>query len=391
MQKTLENNKLTISLEGRIDSTNATEWDDQINEAVDENPEANIILDASKLEYISSAGLRILMKLCKKSKNKMKVTDVSSEVYDIFEVTGFSELINVEKAMRRVSKEGLEVIGKGATSEVYRLDKETVLKVFKPGTSMEIIRNENQRSKNAFLSGIPTAISYDIVKVGDCYGAVYELLDAKDFLTVIENDKEHLVDHIRKFAKAMREMHKIEVDPQKFPPTKAGSLYVLPRLEGICTKEEIDKLRKLYETIPDRNTFIHGDCHTGNVMLQNDELVFIDLMTCGCGHPVFDLGSMCSVYHMPPKFGSREASPLTRNFTEEESKLMWDTYLRSYLDSDDEEFIRKVERQVTAISSARTLFAALFMPGLIPASHLEFLKKTALAYVDEGLEPINWG
>ena len=81
---------------------------------------------------------------------------------------------------------------------------------------------------------------------------------------------------------------------------------------------------------------------------QNDELVFINLMTCGSGHPVFEMSSMCSVYHMPPKFGSREASPLLRNFTEEESSEIWNIYLRSYLDT----------------------------------------KRTALDYVDEGLEPL---
>ena len=87
-------------------------------------------------------------------------------------------------------------------SQVYRIDRETVLKVFKPNTSLEIINQENERSRNAFVSGIPTAISYDIVKVGDCYGTVYELLDAKDFLSIVENDKEHLKEHISKFAKA---------------------------------------------------------------------------------------------------------------------------------------------------------------------------------------------
>ena len=388
MNSTLENNTLTIFLKGRIDSTNASEWEKHIMIEVEKNPDAAFILDAKNLEYISSAGLRVLMKLCKQSKNKLQVINVSSDVYDIFEVTGFTELMDVKKALREISKDGLEMIGKGATGEVYRLDKETVLKVFKPGTSMQIIQQENERSKNAFLNGIPTAIAYDLVKVGDTYGSVYELIDAQDFVTVLENDKEHLVDHIKKFALAIREMHKIEVDPKKFPPTKAGSLYILPKLEGVCTKEEVEKITKLYESIPERYTFIHGDCHPGNVMVQNGELVFIDLMTCGCGHPIFDLGSMCSVYHMPPKFGSREASPLTRNFTKEEGELMWRTYLKTYLDTEDEDFLNKAERQIVAVSSARTLFAAIFMPGLISQEHLQYLKNNAISYVDEGIGPI---
>ena len=287
-----------------------------------------------------------------------------------------------------MSVEGLPVIDAGATAKVYRIDRETVVKVFNPNSSMQIIRQENERSKNAFLNGIPTAISYDLVKVGDCYGSVYELLDAQDFLTILENDKAHLDAHIQRFARAIKAMHQIEVDPVKFPPTKQGSLAALPMLSVVCTPEEIDKLRRLYEIIPDRTTFLHADCHPGNVMVQDGEFVFIDLMTCGSGHPVFDLGSMCSAYHMPPKFGGREESPLLRNFTEEESARIWDMYLRTYLDTQNEALLQKAERQITAISAARTLFATVFIPGLLPPDCVEYLKRTALDYVDGGLEAL---
>ena len=388
MKTTLENNTLTLCLEGRIDSTNAQTLEAKLFDAVNANPGAEIAIDAGGLEYISSAGLRVLMKLRKQVGKALPVLNVSPEVYDIFDMTGFTELLEVHKALRQLNVERLPIIGAGATAKVYRIDRETVVKVFKPNTSMQIIRQENERSKNAFLNGIPTAISYDLVKVGDCYGSVYELLDAQDFLTILENDKAHLDENIVRFARAIKAMHRIEVDPAKFPPTKQGSLAALPMLGGVCTPEEIDKLRRLYETIPDRNTFLHADCHPGNVMVQNGEFVFIDLMTCGSGHPVFDLGSMCTVYHMPPKFGSREESPLLRNFTEEECARIWDVYLRTYLDTRDEALIQKAERQVTAISAARTLFATVFIPGLLPPDRVDYLKRTVLDYVDGGLEPL---
>ena len=375
---------MNITLQGRIDSSNAQAIEAQLSSV----PAGAIIIDAEKLEYISSAGLRVLMKLRKSHPEGVTVLNVSPEVYDILDMTGFTELLEVHKALRQLSVEGLPVIGAGATAKVYRIDRETVVKVFNPNTSVEIIRQENERGRNAFLNGIPTAIAYDMVKVGDCYGSVYELLDAQDFLTILENDKAHLVEHIAHFAHAIKAMHRVEVDPVKFPPTKQGSLAALPMLGGICTQEEIDKLKRLYETIPDRNTFLHADCHPGNVMVQNGEFVFVDLMTCGSGHPVFDLGSMCTVYHMPPKFGSREASPLTRNFTEEESAQIWDTYLRSYLETDDAALLAKAERQITAISAARTLFAAVFIPGLLPPDRIEYMKRVALDYVDSGIEPL---
>lgn len=387
MKKLLEDNRLTVFLEGRIDSSNAPSVESELFEAVNANPDAALILDAQGMEYISSAGLRVLMKLRKQVGKPLPVVNVSPEVYQIFEVTGFTELLDVHKALRQLSVEGLPVIGAGATAKVYRIDRETVVKVFNPNTSMQIIRQENERSKSAFLNGIPTAISYDLVKVGDCYGSVYELLDAQDFLTVLENDKAHLDEHIRQFALAIKAMHRIEVDPFKFPPTKQGSLAALPMLSSFCTPEEIEKLRRLYGTVPVRTTFLHADCHPGNVMVQDGEFVFIDLMTCGSGHPVFDLCSMCSVYHMP-SYGRREDRPLLRNFTDEECARIWDVFLHTYLGTQDEALLKKAERQITAIAAARQLFAAVFIPGLLTPDRIEYLKRTAFDYVDSGLEPL---
>ena len=253
---TEENGKLIIFLQGRIDTQNAPQVEKELKEILNANEGRNFELDAEELEYISSAGLRILMKLRQMKKDSYPIRNVSSGVYDILEMTGFIELFDVQKALRKISIEGLEEIGRGATAKVYRLDRETVLKVYRPDTDLNIIHNENERTKNAFVNGIPTAIAFDIVKVGDCYGNVYELLDAEDFLTVLLRDKEHLEEHIRRFANDMRSMHQIEVNPFKFPPTKTGSIQALSFLEGICTKEELRKLKSLYENIPSRNTFL---------------------------------------------------------------------------------------------------------------------------------------
>lgn len=148
------------------------------------------------------------------------------------------------------------------------------------------------------------------------------------------------------------------------------------------------KLQRLFENIPDRCTFIHGDCHPGNVMIQGGKLVFIDMMTCGSGHPVFDLTSMCTNYHMSAESESRENNPLLRNFTKEETMRIWNIFLHSYLDTEEEKILQKAERQITAISSARILFSVIYLPGLFSEEQLKELKHVALAYVDDGLEPL---
>ena len=77
MKTNIENNILTIRLEGRIDSTNAPAVEADILQALNDNPGTALTIDADKLEYISSAGLRVLMKLRKQIGKPLSVVNVS--------------------------------------------------------------------------------------------------------------------------------------------------------------------------------------------------------------------------------------------------------------------------------------------------------------------------
>ncbi|MBQ3416640.1 MAG: phosphotransferase [Ruminococcus sp.] len=390
MKITAANGKLMIALSGRIDTGNARTIDFEIEEAIRTHAGSQVVIDAENLEYISSAGLRILLKLSKRFDKPIEVLNVSRDVYEIMEMTGFTELLNIKKAYRKINIDGMELIGKGMTGNVYRADKETVIKVFNPNISFDmIIAQENQKAKNAFISGVPTAIPYDIVRVGECYGTVYELLNAKDLVSVIAEDKEHMDDYIRIFAQTVQKMHTIEVDPDKFQSTKVGSINALAYLSSVLNEDEIRKVRELYETIPDRNTFIHGDCHIGNAMFQDGELMLIDLATAGMGHPIFDMVSMYSLFveraNNPKAIAE---SPILCHFTKDEMIRVWNVFIRTYLNTDDEELIHKAERQINALSLARRLFMVVAVPGALKPEAIDAMKQTIFAYYDSGMEPI---
>ncbi|MBR6337887.1 MAG: STAS domain-containing protein [Ruminococcus sp.] len=106
MRTSLDNNTLTLFLEGRIDTNNAPRVDAEITEAIDGVSPENIVIDAANLDYISSAGLRVLMKLRKSAGRALPVINVSRDGYDIFDTTGFTELFDVKKALRIISVKG---------------------------------------------------------------------------------------------------------------------------------------------------------------------------------------------------------------------------------------------------------------------------------------------
>ena len=86
---------LTINLEGRLDTTTAPELDRFIGENCGFVNE--LIIDCEKLSYISSAGLRVLLVAHKKMKGGMKLTRVCELVMEVFDITGFTDILNIEE------------------------------------------------------------------------------------------------------------------------------------------------------------------------------------------------------------------------------------------------------------------------------------------------------
>jgi len=92
----LNDKALEIALEGRLDTMTAPELEAELNKTMG-NAET-LTLDFSKLDYISSAGLRVLLSAHKvmSGKGGMKVTHVNEIVQEVFEVTGFSDILTIE-------------------------------------------------------------------------------------------------------------------------------------------------------------------------------------------------------------------------------------------------------------------------------------------------------
>ena len=97
IEKTMDGSKLTMVLEGRLDTTTAPQLENELKDALDGAD--TLVLDFSKLEYISSAGLRVLLSAQKvmTCKGGMTIRHVNDVIMEIFEVTGFVDILNIEK------------------------------------------------------------------------------------------------------------------------------------------------------------------------------------------------------------------------------------------------------------------------------------------------------
>ena len=96
INKKQDGSALVIALEGRLDTTTAPELEQELKGSL--NGITNLTLDMANLDYISSAGLRVLLSAHKAMSDKggMKVTNVNEMVREVFEVTGFSDILDIE-------------------------------------------------------------------------------------------------------------------------------------------------------------------------------------------------------------------------------------------------------------------------------------------------------
>ena len=356
----LDKDILYIAVEGRIDASNAADAEEKIFKIKNDNPEKHIVLDADKLEYISSAGLRVILRL-RKEEPKLAIINVASDVYEVFDMTGFTDMVTVEKAYQRMSVEGCEFIAKGANGAVYRYDDETILKTYFAKDALPEIKQERENARKAFVLGINTAIPYGIVRVGDGYGTVTELLNATSVTKLIRNNPDDMSEAAKYYIDMLKNIHAIEVEDGEVPDMKETALawadFVVPHL----SPEQGKKLRALVEAVPKQNTLMHGDYHTNNIMVQNGEPLLIDMDTLCMGHPVFELGSMFNAF-----IGYSELDhQVTLNFfgyTHESAEKFWDMSLKMYLGTEDEEVCRSVAEKAMIIGYTRMLRRAIRRP-----------------------------
>lgn len=358
---TLTDGRLTVHVSGRVDTTNSADAEREIMAILNDNKDTLPVFDCSLLEYISSAGLRVLMKIRKRCAEPPLLQNVSSQIYDILETTGFTELFSVQRKKREISVDGCEVIGRGFYGTVYRIDDETVVKVYESADSLSMIENEKRLAKTALIAGVPTAISYDIVKVGDSYGSVFELLNAKTFNDLLTEHPENVYEITKQYAQFLKLVNERQVPAGRLRSAKQMFLGYLDSVSPLLDKALCEKLRALLEEIPEQHNVIHGDSQMKNIMIVDGEPMLIDMDTLCEGYPIFDIQAVYITYFA---FGE-DYPPNSMEFLglpPEVTAKVWESFVGYYFDTEDEAEIQRLREKIMIVGCIRFLYLISIMP-----------------------------
>ena len=302
MKYTLQDNTLTLFLVGEIASSNADEVWTEIENETEGKSFDRLVLDFLDVKYVSSAGLRVILR-CKQKHKETSIVNASLDVYDILQMTGFTTIMKVHKAIAKVEVNPDQIVGEGFCGTVYRISKDTIVKVYK-NASIEDIEREMALAKEAFILGIPTAITFDIVQVGDKLGVRFEMIDSISLRDAFRDYPHEYDALIRDYGDLLKTINTTETDNPNLPSAREAFVKKAKTAGQYLDKKDTKKLLDMAEAIPERKTFVHGDCHVKNVLCQNHELFLIDMDTLSVGDPVFELSGIYATY-----IAFEEASP----------------------------------------------------------------------------------
>ena len=356
-----ESGILTVYLEGHIDSNNAGDMETELLNCV-EGFQTGVVFDVEGLTYISSAGLRVLMKIQKSRKDKLTVINASPEIYDIFETTGFTEIMKVHKTIREIEINHDAVIGRGATATVYRMDDDTVVKVFNNRISLQMVLREREFARKAFLVGIPALITYDVVKINDCFGIVFEMAKGSVMSEKLNDDASDKAAVYKDYAGLLKAINNTRMKKGEFPSAKDiyhGYVDAATYLD----EEQKKKLHKLIRAVPDRNTVLHGDFHANNVMYQDGEMVVIDMTDVSIGSPIFDMASMY-VSHVAVGGYNNDFIKAGMGITYYMCLTLWDEFLKDYFAGESACEIEQKKDLIRRFAMLKQALMYAIAPGL---------------------------
>lgn len=256
---------------------------------------------------------------------------------------------------REVSIDGCEMVGRGAKGDVYRYDDELIIKVFNQKNTYRDVEQEIALSRKAFILGVPTAISFGIVSVGDRYGAMYELVASDTISKLIARSPGRVDYYAGIMAELARTIHETTAtDEDGFPFTSERLLSYINGGVGYEDEGIALKCRKLLNDLPVATHLVHGDFHTNNVFLQNGEALLIDMDRISRGHPIAEISDLYYFYVVLGEFDPFVVENFM-GFSYETAKEFFRLFLIHYLGTEDEARLQEVTEKASLLCYSRSI------------------------------------
>jgi len=235
---------------------------------------------------------------------------------------------------------GCTQLAKGMRSTTYKVDDETILKLFPPFIDADFVSAEREMARSAFVAGIPTAIPFKLVRCGSSYGALYELLDGTTLSEKISGaaDDAEAASWGERMADLLGEIHRHPVQIKELRDLKMEAIRRTKALGDTLPSDAAQSIIECFNVIPESGTMVHGQFDPAHIIMRDGQLMLVGMENAGYGHPLFDLVHTFSSCIFP-NLHKPDDTVVTIGVSQHRAEVMWDALLRRYFGTDDERAI----------------------------------------------------
>ncbi len=346
-------------LKGRMDANNSAQVEKDLIQFRQEH--GDMVLDASELTYISSSGIRALMRLCKEQK-ELRIDNVRDEVFSVLYASGVTELFTVNRELLELTNDDWEVAGVGASGTVYRIDSDTAIKVYSEGIGFDYVNQERQLARRAIICGVPTVIPNRNAKVGNCYATLFELVRSKTLGEMLQGEPERFDELMDDYVAMIKDLHSLEDTKGYFPELQDLWLKDEHMIREGLRPDDAELVIDIYKNSKRCNNLLHGDIHPGNVMISDGEIILVDMASMSKGPDILDAITVFRLSMFGEKVGLLDAAEKTMGIKHEMFAKFWFAFASRYYETNDESVLKEISRQMNMITALDLMFSINTIP-----------------------------
>ena len=279
-----------------------------------------------------------------------------------------------------ITLENAKLIARGGTGECYRIDEDKIVKLYYQDFPEDQIIEEKYCSRLALVSGIPTAISYDMVQCGNRKGVAYEMIGAKTVAEIMRDDPGRAEEMGIRTAQVAKLMHSAEGDKSRLISATYPVRYALEK-NTIFPASVVEGATAFMDELDRYDSFVHGDFQVNNIMIDGEESILIDMGGFGKGCPMFDLATMYFCMTDSPEAQEGGVSKFT-GLPVSLHKVYWNALVREYFGCADPEEAMKTlpeARLMEKILLLKEIFFVILFGSRYPGKYTDRILAKAIA------------
>jgi uncharacterized protein (TIGR02172 family) len=329
--------------------------------------DALVLFDCSALSWIDRESIRVLADL-KASGRRFVLKNLNADCTVLFIVEGFEACLEGEGKLPKIDLSSCKKISEGANGAIYRVSDEVAAKTFKNEPDYYDLVRQRISMRNALVCGVPAPLSLGYAVCGGKIVILMELIRFHSLMKVFASE-EDCDEYVIRYAQFIKQLHEIR-DEKRL----SAFMRDLPGQELLSKADRCDRVlpetyrgraRAILEAADGPECLVHGDIQPNNILISEDEMLFIDFDSFSTGRAVYDLGSLYRTLLCNENRGvSNVNSFLSLSFGK--CQRIWDLFTDEYYRGEQEAVRQKSIAQAELIGTVLAL-AKLIKSGDDPS------------------------